>query len=76
MPRQIGIGHLNCQFYDLAFFYSLLSPIDSLFFGPQAKKIGVIGFEPTTLWSQTRCASQTALHPVSPHYVHKFRRVR
>ena len=27
------------------------------------KKVGVIGFEPTTLWSQTRCASQTALHP-------------
>jgi len=25
--------------------------------------VGVIGFEPTTLWSQTRCASQTALHP-------------
>lgn len=29
----------------------------------QIEKIGVIGFEPTTLWSQTRCASQTALHP-------------
>jgi len=26
-------------------------------------QVGVIGFEPTTLWSQTRCASQTALHP-------------
>ena len=25
--------------------------------------VGVIGFEPTTLWSQTRCASQTAPHP-------------
>ena len=24
--------------------------------------VGVIGFEPTTPWSQTRCASQTALH--------------
>lgn len=29
----------------------------------QKIKVGVIGFEPTTLWSQTRCASQTALHP-------------
>jgi len=38
MPRQIGIGHLNCQFYDLAFFYSLLSPIDSLFFWPSGQK--------------------------------------
>ena len=27
-------------------------------------KVGVIGFEPTTLCSQSRCASQTALHPV------------
>lgn len=35
------------------------------FLALKAKKIGVIGFEPTTLWSQTRCASQTALHPVS-----------
>ena len=25
--------------------------------------VGAIGFEPTTLWSQTRCASQAALHP-------------
>ena len=25
--------------------------------------VGVKGFEPSTLWSQTRCASQTALHP-------------
>ena len=25
--------------------------------------VGVAGFEPATLWSQTRCASQTALHP-------------
>lgn len=29
-------------------------------------QVGVIGFEPTTLWSQTRCASQTALHPDPP----------
>lgn len=28
------------------------------------QSVGVIGFEPTTLWSQTRCASQTALHSV------------
>ena len=28
------------------------------------RKVGVIGFEPTTLCSQSRCASQTALHPV------------
>ena len=25
--------------------------------------VGVRGFEPPTLWSQTRCASQAALHP-------------
>ena len=25
--------------------------------------VGVKGFEPSTLWSQTRCASQAALHP-------------
>ena len=24
--------------------------------------VRVVGFEPTTLWSQTRCANQTALH--------------
>ena len=24
--------------------------------------VSVVGFEPTTLWSQTRCANQTALH--------------
>lgn len=26
-------------------------------------QVGVIGFEPTTLCSQSRCASQAALHP-------------
>ena len=26
--------------------------------------VGVTGFEPVTLWSQTRCANRTALHPV------------
>ena len=25
--------------------------------------VGVVGFEPTTPWSQTRCASRTALYP-------------
>lgn len=25
--------------------------------------VGVVGFEPTTPWSQTRCANRTALHP-------------
>ncbi len=30
---------------------------------PRVPSVGVIGFEPTTLWSQTRCASQAALHP-------------
>ena len=25
--------------------------------------VGVAGFEPATLWSQTRCANRTALHP-------------
>ena len=25
--------------------------------------VGVAGFEPATLWSQTKCASQTALYP-------------
>ena len=29
----------------------------------KASKVGVKGFEPSTPWSQTRCASQTALHP-------------
>ena len=27
------------------------------------KSVGVIGFEPTTPWSQTKCANRTALHP-------------
>ena len=27
--------------------------------------VGVPGFEPGTLWSQTRCANRTALHPVA-----------
>jgi hypothetical protein len=26
--------------------------------------VGVAGFEPATPWSQTRCASRTALYPV------------
>ncbi len=30
---------------------------------PRVSNVGVIGFEPTTLWSQTRCASQAAPHP-------------
>ncbi len=30
--------------------------------------VGVKGFEPSTLWSQTRCASQTALHPERPEF--------
>ena len=25
--------------------------------------VGVAGFEPATLWSQTRCANRAALHP-------------
>ena len=25
--------------------------------------VGVVGFELTTPWTQTKCASQTALHP-------------
>ena len=25
--------------------------------------VGVVGFEPTTPWSQTRCANRTALYP-------------
>src|SRR5688572_5101443 len=29
--------------------------------------VGVTGFEPATLWSQTRCASQAALHPEGNH---------
>jgi hypothetical protein len=28
--------------------------------------VGVAGFEPATLWSQTRCANRTALHPGVP----------
>ena len=28
-------------------------------------QVGATGFEPATLWSQTRCASQTALRPES-----------
>ncbi len=27
------------------------------------KVVGVVGFEPTTPWSQTRCANRTALYP-------------
>ena len=27
------------------------------------KMVGARGFEPPTLWSQTKCASQTALRP-------------
>ena len=29
--------------------------------GLSLRKVGAAGFEPATLWSQTRCASQTAL---------------
>ena len=25
--------------------------------------VGAVGFEPTTPWSQTRCANRTTLHP-------------
>jgi hypothetical protein len=28
--------------------------------------VGVAGFEPATLWSQTRCANRAALHPALP----------
>jgi hypothetical protein len=28
------------------------------------RSVGVAGFEPATLWSQTRCANRAALHPV------------
>jgi hypothetical protein len=28
-----------------------------------ASFVGVVGFEPTTPWSQTRCANRTALYP-------------
>ena len=28
--------------------------------------VGVAGFEPATLWSQTRCANRAALHPAVP----------
>ena len=31
--------------------------------GEGAKMVGVTRFERATLWSQTRCASQAALHP-------------
>ena len=27
------------------------------------QSVGVAGFEPATLWSQTRCANRAALHP-------------
>lgn len=27
--------------------------------------VGVAGFEPATLWSQTRCANRAALHPAA-----------
>jgi hypothetical protein len=30
------------------------------------QNVGVAGFEPATLWSQTRCANRAALHPVLP----------
>jgi hypothetical protein len=30
-------------------------------------EVGVAGFEPATLWSQTRYANRTALHPV--HFI-------
>jgi len=31
------------------------------------KMVGAAGFEPATLWSQTRCASQAALCPDEGH---------
>ena len=37
-------------------------PLENVDF-PRVSSVGVIGFEPTTLWSQTRCASQAAPHP-------------
>jgi hypothetical protein len=36
--------------------YRLLTGSSSFF-------VGVVGFEPTTPWSQTRCANRTALYP-------------
>ena len=30
--------------------------------------VGVKGFEPSTPWSQTKCANQTALHPEKSRY--------
>ena len=29
--------------------------------------VGAIGFEPTTLWSQTRCATRLRYTPTSPY---------
>ena len=31
--------------------------------------VGAVGFEPTTSWSQTTRASQTALRPVPPPFI-------
>lgn len=33
--------------------------------------VGMKGFEPSTSWSQTRCASRTAPHPVQKRMNHK-----
>ncbi len=38
--------------------------------------VEVEGFEPPTLWSQTRCANRTALHLEKLHYLdfdHKYK---
>ncbi len=33
--------------------------------------VGAIGFEPTTLWSQTRCATRLRYTPINRFYPHK-----
>ena len=33
--------------------------------------VGAIGFEPTTLWSQTRCATRLRYTPIRRFYPHK-----
>ena len=35
-------------------------------------EVGVKGFEPSTPWSQTKCANRTALHPYQFFFIYKM----
>src|SRR5262249_24298031 len=58
-----------------ALFCSLLSLLNSLFFRPQAEKIGATGFEPATSCSQSTRSSQAELRPVMESSHESYHRI-